>query len=64
MIEWAEYHKNDLPQIEDDETREKNTAEISVWDQNFMNVDLEMLFKLTNVCVLFLFLKITHLFSF
>jgi S-phase kinase-associated protein 1 len=55
VIEWADYHKNDLPQIEDDETREKNTAEISVWDQNFMNVDSEMLFKLVLVCVLFLF---------
>jgi len=57
VIEWAEYHKNDLPQIEDDENREQNTAKMSVWDQNFMKVDSEMLFNLVLVCVLFLFWK-------
>jgi len=64
VIEWAEYHKNDLPQIEDDENREQNTAEMSVWDQNFMKVDSEMLFNLILVCVLFLFWKLLICFLF
>ncbi|UJR07686.1 hypothetical protein I4U23_011971 [Adineta vaga] len=46
VIQWATYHKDDPPPPEDDENREKNLADISSWDQDFLKVDQGTLFEL------------------
>ncbi len=51
-----DYHKNDIPQSEqdDDENREKGPAHISDWDENFLNISTELLFELISVCLSFI----------
>ncbi|CAF1650698.1 unnamed protein product [Adineta ricciae] len=46
VIQWATHHKDDPPPPEDDENREKNTSDISSWDQDFLKVDQGTLFEL------------------
>ncbi|UJR38488.1 hypothetical protein I4U23_031156 [Adineta vaga] len=46
VIQWATHHKDDPPPPEDDENREKNTNDISSWDQDFLKVDQGTLFEL------------------
>jgi S-phase kinase-associated protein 1 len=46
FIEWAEYHKNDPPAPEDDETKEKRTDDISSWDKDFLKKPLSTLLDL------------------
>ncbi|KAI1072779.1 uncharacterized protein FIESC28_11351 [Fusarium coffeatum] len=47
VIEWCEYHRNDPPQAQDDESdARKKTTDIEEWDQKFMQVDQEMLFEI------------------
>ncbi|CAF1351114.1 unnamed protein product [Adineta ricciae] len=50
VIQWATHHKDDPPPPEDDENREKNTSDISSWDQDFLKVDQGTLFELILVC--------------
>ena len=50
VIQWATHHKDDPPPPEDDENREKNTNDISSWDQDFLKVDQGTLFELILVC--------------
>ncbi|CAF1170533.1 unnamed protein product [Rotaria sp. Silwood1] len=46
VIQWATHHKGDPPLPEDDENGEKNTNDISLWDQEFLKVDQGTLFEL------------------
>ncbi|CAF1155706.1 unnamed protein product [Rotaria sordida] len=47
VIQWTTHHKDDPPlPPEDDENREKNTNDISSWDQEFLKVDQGTLFEL------------------
>jgi hypothetical protein len=54
VIEWMDYHKNDVPQSEedDDNIRESGTNDISDWDRDFLNVSKDLLFELISVCLL------------
>lgn len=46
VVQWATHHKDDPPQPEDDENREKRTDDIETWDQEFLKVDQGTLFEL------------------
>jgi len=46
VVTWCTHHKDDPAPPEDDENREKNTADISSWDQDFLKVDQGTLFEL------------------
>ncbi|CAF0959978.1 unnamed protein product, partial [Didymodactylos carnosus] len=46
VITWCTHHKDDPAPPEDDENREKNTNDISSWDQDFLKVDQGTLFEL------------------
>lgn len=43
---WCEYHKNDAPGAPDDEERNRRNTDIEKWDQDFMQVDQQMLFDI------------------
>lgn len=46
VITWAQYHKNDRTDREDDDQREKRSDDISAWDTDFLKVDQGTLFEL------------------
>jgi S-phase kinase-associated protein 1 len=46
VIQWATHHKDDAPPLEDDETKEKRTDDISSWDAEFLKVEQSTLFEL------------------
>jgi len=47
VLEWAEHHRNDPVQANDDEVdSRKKPTEIDEWDQKFIQVDQEMLFEI------------------
>ncbi|KAI9864959.1 MAG: hypothetical protein M1824_004057 [Vezdaea acicularis] len=47
VIEWCEYHRNDPPTAQEDESdSRKKTTDIDEWDQKYMQVDQEMLFEI------------------
>jgi S-phase kinase-associated protein 1 len=46
VILWATHHKDDAPPLEDDETKEKRTDDISSWDADFLKVEQSTLFEL------------------
>lgn len=46
VIQWATYHKDDPPPLEEDETKEKRTDDIPSWDADFLKVDQGTLFEL------------------
>ena len=47
VIDWCEHHVHDAPTSnEDDSDVSKKTNEIEEWDQQFMQVDQEMLFEI------------------
>lgn len=46
FIEWATHHKDDPVPVDDDESKDKRTDDISSWDTNFLKVDQGMLFEL------------------
>lgn len=48
VIEYCEHHKNDpLPTADsEDESGRRRSDDISEWDQNFMQVEQEMLFEI------------------
>lgn len=46
VLQWANYHKDDPMQTEDDENKEKRTDDISSWDADFLKVDQGTLFEL------------------
>nr|CDS33361.2 S phase kinase associated protein 1 [Hymenolepis microstoma] len=46
VIQWCQYHKDDAPQQDDDENKERRTDDISSWDQEFLRVDQGTLFEL------------------
>ncbi len=54
VIEWMDYHKNHVPQSEEDDAniRESSTTDISDWNRDFFNVSKELLFELISVCLL------------
>lgn len=43
---WCEYHKNDAPNATDDEDHSRRSTDIERWDQEFMQVDQQMLFDI------------------
>jgi S-phase kinase-associated protein 1 len=47
VVQWCDYHQGDPVSAndEDSDSREK-TADIEKWDQEFMQVDQEMLFEI------------------
>jgi len=45
VLQWANYHKDD-PEVEEDESKEKRTDDICVWDMDFLKVDQGTLFEL------------------
>lgn len=47
LLQWCEYHKNDII-LTEKELEENNlkTDNISYWDVDFLNMDLDMLFEL------------------
>ena len=46
VLQWATHHKDDPPQPEDDENKQKRTDDISSWDADFLKVDQGTLFEL------------------
>ncbi|KAF0298438.1 S-phase kinase-associated protein 1 [Amphibalanus amphitrite] len=46
VLQWASHHKDDPPQPEDDENKQKRTDDISSWDADFLKVDQGTLFEL------------------
>ncbi|GAB1861253.1 S-phase kinase-associated protein 1 [Camponotus japonicus] len=46
IIQWATYHKDDLPPPEDDEDEENSNDDISSWDADFLKVEQSTLFEL------------------
>jgi S-phase kinase-associated protein 1 len=46
VIEYATYHKDDPVMPQDDDTKPKNSDDISEWDKEFMNVDQGTLYEL------------------
>ena len=46
VIDWSTYHKDDPAPVEDDDTKEKRSDDISNWDQEFMKVDQGTLFEI------------------
>jgi len=46
VLQWAQHHKDDPPQPEDDENKQKRTDDISSWDADFLKVDQGTLFEL------------------
>ncbi|XP_037893763.1 S-phase kinase-associated protein 1-like [Glossina fuscipes] len=46
VIIWANYHKDDPQPTEDDEDKEKQSDDISLWDAEFLKVDQDTLFEL------------------
>ncbi|CDS41963.1 S phase kinase associated protein 1 [Echinococcus multilocularis] len=46
VLQWCTYHKDDVPQQDDDENKERRTDDISSWDQEFLRVDQGTLFEL------------------
>ncbi|KAH8336792.1 hypothetical protein KR059_003265 [Drosophila kikkawai] len=51
VLNWATYHKNDIPKVidedaEEDESMEKRTDDICAWDTNFLNVDQGILYEI------------------
>ncbi|VDP15501.1 unnamed protein product [Soboliphyme baturini] len=46
VIQWCTYHKDDSPPLEDDDTKEKRSDDISSWDADFLKVDQGTLFEL------------------
>ena len=51
VLQWASHHKDDPPQPEDDENKQKRTDDISSWDADFLKVDQGTLFELILVSV-------------
>ncbi|VDK24470.1 unnamed protein product, partial [Taenia asiatica] len=39
VIQWCTHHKDDAPQQDQDGDRERQTDDISSWDQEFLQVD-------------------------
>uniref|UniRef100_A0A1A9W5V6 SKP1 component POZ domain-containing protein n=1 Tax=Glossina brevipalpis TaxID=37001 RepID=A0A1A9W5V6_9MUSC len=63
IIEWADYHKNDPQPSNEDENEEYSftkvrTVNISPWDAQFINVDIE---DLVNLIASAQYLNIKHL---
>ena len=52
VLQWATHHKDDPPQPEDDENKQKRTDDISSWDADFLKVDQGTLFELILVSTL------------
>lgn len=46
VIQWASYHKDDVPPQDEDESRDKRADDISTWDADFLKVDQGTLFEL------------------
>ncbi|AXN91156.1 putative BTB domain containing protein [Namao virus] len=46
VIRWCTHHKDDAPFVEEDETKERRTDDIPVWDQEFLNVAQDVLFDI------------------
>ncbi|XP_058060058.1 S-phase kinase-associated protein 1 [Anopheles bellator] len=46
VLQWATYHKDDPMPVEDDDSKEKRTDDISSWDADFLKVDQGTLFEL------------------
>ncbi|XP_040590195.1 S-phase kinase-associated protein 1-like [Mesocricetus auratus] len=46
VTQWCTHHKDDPPPPEDDENKEKQTDDITVWDQEFLKVGQRTLFEL------------------
>lgn len=46
VIQWATYHRNDKSEVEEEDTREKRSDDISAWDSDFLKVDQGTLFEL------------------
>jgi hypothetical protein len=51
-----DHHKNDISQSgeDNDDTRQRNSEEITEWDQNFLKIDDGILFELIKVRSLFI----------
>jgi len=46
IIQWAQYHRNDKNENDEDSQREKRSDDISAWDSDFLKVDQGTLFEL------------------
>ena len=47
ILEWCDHHKEDASlEKDEDADSHKKTTDIDEWDQRFMQVDQEMLFKI------------------
>lgn len=46
VIQWAQYHKSDRNENNEDDCREKRIDDISAWDADFLKVDQGTLFEL------------------
>lgn len=46
IIQWAQYHRNDKNENNEDDQKEKRSDDISAWDSEFLKVDQGTLFEL------------------
>ncbi|KAH8346546.1 hypothetical protein KR084_003080 [Drosophila pseudotakahashii] len=46
VLAWAQYHKDDPPPMEDDESEDNRNDNIIAWDVEFLKVDQGTLFEL------------------
>lgn len=46
VIQWAQYHRGDKNENNEDDQREKRTDDITPWDNDFLKVDQGTLFEL------------------
>ena len=44
VFQWAEYHKDDPPALENEKNKEMRTDDISSWDYDFLKVDQGIIF--------------------
>lgn len=46
IIQWAQYHRGDKKESDDEDMKEKRLDDISAWDSDFLKVDQGTLFEL------------------
>lgn len=46
ILQWAQYHRNDKPDFDKEEVRDKRSDDIVAWDVEFLKVDQGTLFEI------------------
>lgn len=46
ILQWSQFHKDDPPFRDSEDSKEKRTDDLSLWDADFLNVDHNTLFEM------------------